>query len=62
MRSIVLSSLLAGFIAGFIWMAITVLTGGWSRGAIAGGGLGFLVGTAVIAGIITAVIRRSKQA
>lgn len=60
MKSIVLSSLLAGFIAGFIWMAITALTGG-SKAAIVGGGFGFLVGTAVVAGIITAIISRSKQ-
>jgi phosphotransferase system glucose/maltose/N-acetylglucosamine-specific IIC component len=60
MKPIVLSSLLAGFIAGFVWMAITVLIGGWSKGAVVGGGFGFLVGTAVVAGIITALIRRSR--
>ncbi len=61
MKPIVLSSLLAGFIAGFVWMAITVLIGGWSRGAVVGGGIGFLIGTAVIATIINVLMRRSRR-
>lgn len=48
-------ALLAGFIAGFIWMAITVSVGGFSTGAIVGGGFAFLVGTA----LITLAISRS---
>ena len=55
-RGLIESALLAGFIAGFIWMAITVLVGGFSTGAIVGGGFVFLVGTAVISAIVTKVI------
>ncbi|MEP6561169.1 MAG: hypothetical protein ABJD68_08870 [Nakamurella sp.] len=51
------SALLAGLIAGFIWMAITVLVGSFSTGAIVGGGFAFLVGTAVVTFIISSIIR-----
>jgi hypothetical protein len=61
MKAIVLSALLAGFIAGFVWMAITVLVGGYGKGGVVGGGFGFLVGTAIVAGIISALVRRSKR-
>ena len=46
-RELVKSALLAGFISGFIWMAITVLVG-FSAGGVVGGGFVFLIGTAAI--------------
>lgn len=49
--------MLAGFIAGFIWMAITVLAGGFSQGAIVGGGFAFLVGTVLVTAAITNFLR-----
>lgn len=55
------SALLAGFIAGFIWMAITVLAGGFSKGAIAGGGFAFLAGTALVTAAITNLVRRRAR-
>jgi hypothetical protein len=61
MKSEVLSGLLAGFIAGFIWMAVTVLAGPYDKGAIVGGGLGFVVGTAIVTMIVSTVIRRSRR-
>lgn len=56
-RGLIGSALLAGFISGFIWMAITVLTGGFGKGAIVGGGFGFLVGTALVTAIIARLVR-----
>ncbi len=57
-QELVKSALLAGFIAGFIWMAITVLVGGFTQGAIVGGGFAFLVGTTVLTAVITHLIGR----
>ncbi len=51
------SALLAGFIAGFIWMAITVLVGGFADSAIVGGGFAFLVGTALVTAVIAKFVR-----
>lgn len=51
------SGLLAGFIAGFIWMAITVLVDGFTKGAIVGGGFAFLIGTALVTVIIAKLVR-----
>lgn len=56
-RGLIMSPLLAGFIAGFIWMAITVLAGSFSEGAIVGGGFGFLVGTALVTAIVARLLR-----
>ena len=56
-QGLVKGALLAGFIAGFIWMAITVLVGGFGKGAIVGGGFGFLVGTAVVTTVIAKRVR-----
>ncbi|MDJ0396388.1 hypothetical protein QMK17_24075 [Rhodococcus sp. G-MC3] len=56
-HELIKGALLAGFISGFIWMAITVLVGSFSKGAIVGGGLGFLVGTALVTAIITKLLR-----
>lgn len=56
-RELIKSALLGGFIAGFIWMAITVLIGGYGKGAIVGGGFGFLVGTIVVSSIIARTVR-----
>lgn len=59
-RSRTISVLLAGFIAGFIWMAITVLVGGFGSAAIVGGGFAFLVGTALLTFVIAWMVSRSK--
>lgn len=59
-RPNVISALLAGFIAGFIWMAITVLLGTFNAAAIVGGGVGFVVGTVIVAFIITVAVSRSR--
>lgn len=56
-REVIKSALLGGFIAGFIWMVITVLVGSYSKGAIVGGGFGFLVGTIVVSAIIARTVR-----
>lgn len=56
-QGLIKSALLAGFISGFIWMAITVLVGGFAKGAIVGGGFGFLVGTALVTAIIAKLVR-----
>ena len=61
MKSVVLSASLGGFIAGFIWMAITALTDG-SKSAIVGGGFGFLVAGGIVSGIVATLVRRSKRA
>ncbi len=58
-RGRIISALLAGFIAGFVWMAITVLIGGFGTGAVVGGGVAFLVGGAVITYFIDTAISRS---
>ena len=50
------SALLAGLIAGFIWMVITVLLDGFSGAAIVGGGFGFLIGAAVVTALVSGVI------
>ncbi len=60
-RARIISALLAGFIAGFVWMAITVLFGGFSSGAVVGGGVAFLVAGAVVTYIIDAVVSRSHR-
>lgn len=59
MRSAIISSLLAGFIAGFIWMFISNLAGGQMPSVIAAIGLVFVGATSIITGIIIAIIRRS---
>jgi hypothetical protein len=56
-REVIKSALLGGFIAGFIWMVITVLIGGYGKGAIVGGGFGFLVGTTIVSSIIARTVR-----
>lgn len=49
------SALIAGLISAVIWMMITVLLG-MDKGAVVGGGLAFLVGTALITLAISTVI------
>lgn len=56
-KGLIESALLAGFIAGFIWMAITVLVGSFGNGAIVGGGFGFLVGTTIVTAIIAKFVQ-----
>lgn len=60
-RSRIISALLAGFIAGFIWMAITVLVGGFGPAAVVGGGFAFLIGTAILTFIIAWAVARSTK-
>lgn len=55
------SALLAGLIAGFVWMMISTLVD-MSKNAVVIGGLAFLVGTALITFLISTVIVRSKSA
>lgn len=56
------SGLLAGLISAVIWMTITSLVGSYSKGAIVGGGWGFLVVVAVITMVISTIVGRSKRA
>lgn len=54
------SNLLAGFIAGFIWMFITAFTD-MDRNTTALIGLGFVVVTAVVTGVISTMIGKSHS-
>ncbi|WP_207345048.1 hypothetical protein [Arthrobacter sp. E3] len=60
-RASIISALLAGFIAGFIWMAITVLVGTFTAAAIVGWGIFFLGGTAIVTFFISGIISRSHS-
>ncbi len=60
MDSNVRSALVAGVIAAVIWIVITLLVGGFSAAAVWGGGLAFLVGTAVVTFLISAMVRRTR--
>lgn len=53
------SALLAGFIASTIWMFITVAVDG-SKTLVLIGGLVFLVGTAVLTAVISALVARGR--
>ncbi|MGI8535501.1 MAG: hypothetical protein ACR2K2_03205 [Mycobacteriales bacterium] len=55
------SALLAGFIAGFIWMAMTVLFADAGKAGIVGGGVGFLVGTTIVTYAVQSAIESSHQ-
>lgn len=55
------SALLAGLIAGFIWMAISTMVN-MSKNAVLIGGFAFLIGTTVITYLVGTVIGRSKAA
>jgi hypothetical protein len=55
------SALLAGLIAAFIWMVITVLEGSYSDNAIVGGAVGLLVVVALITAVTSSVVRSKKS-
>ena len=54
------SALIAGIIAAVIWIVITLSVGGFSAGAVWGGGAAFLVGTTVVAYLISSIIRSGR--
>ncbi|GAB3120759.1 hypothetical protein [Glaciibacter psychrotolerans] len=56
-----ISALLAGFIAGFIWMAITVSIGGFTTATIVVGGIAFVVTVAIITFVIDLAVSRSMK-
>ena len=60
-RDLFRSALIAGLIAAFIWMVITVLAGGFGTGAIVGGGFAFLVGTGIVTGVIASLVGKAHE-
>ncbi len=59
MRENLRSSLIAGLLAGFIWMIITTALD-FDKTPVILGGLAFLVGTALITAAISTVVVRSR--
>lgn len=60
MDSNVRSAVIAGVIAAVIWIVITLVVGGFTAAAVWGGGVAFLVGTAVVTFLISAMVRRGR--
>lgn len=56
-RGLIISALLAGFIAGLIWMVIAVLTDN-STTAVINGGFSFLVDTTIINAVIIKLVQK----
>lgn len=54
------SALIAGVIAGVIWIVITLSVGGFSAAAVWGGAAAFLVGTALVTYLIGTMVRTSR--